>query len=135
MQKFSYRAESVSPAGGFPSAPHSLTTLIRFSVSVPVLSEQITLTAPAVSVAMSFLISTFSRARRIILSASETATMAGSPSGTDATTRTMPVMNTSASDSKLACPPAISRAADTAMTSAAATPPTMVTVFVSFASF
>lgn len=110
-------------------------TLILFSVSVPVLSEQITLTAPAVSVAISFLMSTFSRASFIMLSASDTATMAGRPSGTAATTSTIPEIKTSITDSKLAVPLKNRRTVLTIMTNSAASAPIIVTVRVRRASF
>ena len=76
-------------------------TVILFSVSVPVLSEHITLMHPTVSHATIFLTSAFCLAIFITLSASDTATMVGSPSGTDATISTMLVMNTSCTLSKL----------------------------------
>ena len=108
---------------------------MRFSVSVPVLSEQMTETQPAVSVAISLRMSAFSRASLIMLSASETATMVGSPSGTAATTSTMEVMKTSPTVSNERFPPSARRTIERTNTMTAATAPTAVTTFPSFASF
>ena len=65
---------------------------MRFSVRVPVLSEQMTLMHPTVSLATIFLTSAFSRAMRAMLMEREMATMVGSPSGTAATISTMLAM-------------------------------------------
>ena len=67
---------------------------MRFSVSVPVLSEQITLMQPTVSQATIFLTSAFCFAMRAMLMEREIATMVGNPSGTAATISTIDVMNT-----------------------------------------
>jgi len=64
------------------------TTCIRFCVSVPVLSEQMTVAEPIVSHATSCRTRAFSRVMRRIARASDTVTLIGSPSGT-ATTMTM----------------------------------------------
>ena len=77
---------------------------MRFSVSVPVLSEQMTLTEPIVSHATIFLTSAFSLDIFMMLSARAIAMMVGRPSGTDATMRTMLVINASEIVSKLAVP-------------------------------
>ena len=70
-------------------------TVILFSVSVPVLSEQITLMHPIVSEAIIFFTSAFCLESLIIFTDRETATMVGSPSGTAATMRTIDVTNAS----------------------------------------
>ena len=79
-------------------------TVIRFSVRVPVLSEQITLMQPIVSQAIIFLTSVFCFDILMIVIASDTATMVGSPSGTAATISTMLVMNASGTVSREAVP-------------------------------
>ncbi len=58
---------------------------MRFSVSVPVLSEQITVTEPSVSTAGSLRISALRLSMRCAPSASAMVTTAGRPSGTAAT--------------------------------------------------
>ena len=66
---------------------------MRFSVSVPVLSEQMYVTEPSVSTAGSRRISAFCRTIRRAPSASETVTTAGSASGIAATARLTAVRN------------------------------------------
>lgn len=77
---------------------------MRFSVSVPVLSEQMTLIQPMVSQAIIFLTSAFCFAMRAILMDREIATMVGRPSGTAATISTMLVMKILLTLSKDAAP-------------------------------
>lgn len=79
---------------------------MRFSVSVPVLSEQMTLMQPMVSQATIFLTRAFCRAMRAMLMESEMATMVGRPSGTAATMSTMLSMNTLLMVSKVRGPTA-----------------------------
>ena len=79
---------------------------MRFSVRVPVLSEQMTLMQPIVSQAIIFLTSAFCRAMRAMLMEREMATMVGKPSGTAATISTMLAMNASEMVSKEALPAA-----------------------------
>ena len=73
----------------------STSTRIRFSVSVPVLSEQIQVTDPSVSTAGSRRTSALWWAMRRAPRARVTATTAGSASGTAATARLMAVRNIS----------------------------------------
>ena len=61
------------------------TGCIRFCVSVPVLSVQMTVAEPMVSDATSFRTRQFSRAMRIMFIARLTVTIIGSPSGTATT--------------------------------------------------
>ena len=68
-------------------------TVILFSVSVPVLSEQMTFMQPTVSQATSFLTSAFCFDILIIFIAKVTATIVGRPSGTAATMSTMLSIN------------------------------------------
>lgn len=79
-------------------------TVIRFCVSVPVLSEQTTLIQPTVSQAIILRTSAFCFDILIILMARDTATMVGSPSGTAATISTMLVINASDTVSREAVP-------------------------------
>ena len=78
----------------FPSA-HRRVTVISFCVSVPVLSEQITVADPSVSTEASLRISAW----RLIISCMPSArlivTTAGSPSGTAAIARLTAMMKTS----------------------------------------
>ena len=103
MQKFASRrsssicAASTRVRGSCPQArgsQHS-STVILFSVRVPVLSEQITFTQPMVSAAIIFFTRAFSRESLITERESETATMVGRPSGTAATISTMLVTKAS----------------------------------------
>ena len=71
------------------------TTVILFSVKVPVLSEQTTLTHPSVSTLGSRRTMAPALAMRDTLSASTMVTTAGSPSGTTATANDMAVRNIS----------------------------------------
>jgi len=66
---------------------------MRFCVSVPVLSEQITLTEPSVSTAGRRRISAWKSAMRRAPTASSTVTTAGSASGIAATARLMAVIS------------------------------------------
>ena len=104
-------------------------------MSVPVLSEQITLTAPVVSVAIIFLISAFSFASFIIFSANETATMVGNPSGTAATNKIIQEINNSCTDENVTVPITICLTIETIKTSPAQTPPIIEIILPSFASF
>ena len=74
------RRSSAAPAA------QASRTVISFCVSVPVLSVQITVQAPSVSTAESFLISALRRAMRCTPIASASVTVGRSPSGTKATT-------------------------------------------------
>ena len=65
---------------------------MRFSVSVPVLSEQMTVTEPSVSTAGSLRINARRLSMRWAPSARVMVTTAGSPSGTTATAMLMEVM-------------------------------------------
>ena len=106
-----------------------------FSVRVPVLSEQIILIQPIVSQAIIFLTSAFSRDIFIILSASETATIVGSPSGTAATISTILVINASDIVLRLTWFLIINWITSTMKTNAAAEVPIIVIVFPSLSSF
>ena len=79
----------------FPNSPLILSAFISFSVSVPVLSEQITETHPTVSAATSFLMSAFDFASFKTLRERAMAAVVGSPSGTAATIKTIASMNAS----------------------------------------
>jgi hypothetical protein len=61
------------------------TAVISFLVSVPVLSEQITLTLPSVSTAGSWRMIALLRAMTVVPMARTTVTIAGRPSGMTAT--------------------------------------------------
>ncbi|OPZ77601.1 MAG: hypothetical protein BWY79_01103 [Actinobacteria bacterium ADurb.Bin444] len=74
-------------------ATSRMTTVIRFSVSVPVLSEQMTVTEPSVSTAGRRLMRACRLSMRCAPSESDTVTMAGSPSGTAATAMLTAVRN------------------------------------------
>ncbi|OQA07638.1 MAG: hypothetical protein BWY65_01808 [Firmicutes bacterium ADurb.Bin373] len=90
-----------SPLGSYPSPftpmVRSLTiilrTVISFCVSVPVLSEQITVEQPRVSTAGSLRITAWRLIIRCTPRASATVTMAGRPSGMAATARLTPARN------------------------------------------
>eukprot|EP01139_Manchomonas_bermudensis_P000619 Amastigsp_a683_8.p4 type:complete len:257 gc:universal Amastigsp_a683_8:1682-912(-) len=71
----------------------SISALMRPSVRVPVLSEQITVTEPRVSSAGIVLTMTSCWAQRRTPRASETVTTATRPSGMTATARVMPTLN------------------------------------------
>ncbi len=79
-----------------PSSVAAETARIRFSVSVPVLSVQMTLVDPSVSTALSRLTSAPRRARTRTPSASASVMVGSRPSGTFATMR--PTANTAASE-------------------------------------
>ncbi len=66
---------------------------MRFSVRVPVLSEQMVVTEPSVSTAGNFRISALRFNIRCAPMASAIVTTAGKPSGTAATAMLMPVIN------------------------------------------
>ena len=91
-------AASILPAASVSSssAPSAQrTTVIRFCVSVPVLSEQITWQLPSVSTACRCrMIARFAAMRRTP-SARTIVTTAGSPSGIAATARLIAIMNIS----------------------------------------
>ena len=74
------------------------TTFILFSVSVPVLSEQITLLLPNVSTAGSFLIIAFLFAIFVTAMERIIVTIAGKPSGIAATAKPTDVINISTTD-------------------------------------
>ena len=76
-------------------ATSSMVTVMRFSVRVPVLSEQIVVTEPSVSTAGSRRMSARRRTMRCAPRASEMVTTAGSPSGTAATARLTATRNIS----------------------------------------
>ena len=78
---------------------HAARTVMRFSVSVPVLSVQTTETAESVSMAGSRRTSTRRRAMRWTPSASARVTVGRSPSGTLATMMPMPKRKDSAKGS------------------------------------
>ena len=67
-------------------------TSIRFSVNVPVLSVQMTVTAPIVSEACSFLTRLFDLSMRLMFSAKASVTAMGSPSGTAITISVTAIM-------------------------------------------
>ena len=67
-------------------------TCILFWVSVPVLSVQMTVTAPMVSQACSFLTRLFDFSMRRMLSAKASVTVMGSPSGTAITMSVTAIM-------------------------------------------
>ena len=75
--------------GSLRSSPYISTTFILFSVSVPVLSEQMIPTEPRVSTAGSFLIMVLTFTMRATPRARTMVTTAGSPSGIAATARDM----------------------------------------------
>ena len=77
---------------------------MRFSVRVPVLSEQMTVTEPSVSTAGSLRIRACRFSIRCAPSASAMVTTAGRPSGTTATAMLMAVMNISSQSSPSATP-------------------------------
>ena len=76
-------------------ATSRILTVIRFSVRVPVLSEQITVTDPRVSTAGSLRINALRRSIRCAPSARVMVTTAGNPSGTAATAIAIAVKNSS----------------------------------------
>ena len=72
-----------------------MVTVIRFSVNVPVLSEQMVVTDPSVSTAGSFRIKALRRTMRWAPRAKLMVTTAGRPSGTAATARLTAIRNIS----------------------------------------
>ena len=93
------------------------------------------LTHPIVSQAIIFFTSAFSLDILIIFSASETATIVGSPSGTAATIRTILVINASDTVSRFNCPFITNWITSMAKTMAAAEVPSTVICFPSLSSF
>ena len=87
-------------------ATSSAVTVILFSVSVPVLSEQMTVTEPSVSTAGSFRISALRFSIFCAPSASAMVTTAGKPSGTAATAMLTAVRNISLNPSPRIIPSA-----------------------------
>ena len=85
MAMSSNGSAAASPAAG-------CATRIRFCVSVPVLSVQMTVTAPMVSHECSFLTRLFDRSMRRMLSARASVTAIGSPSGTAITMSVTAIM-------------------------------------------
>ena len=91
------------PEGAYPSPVTSINapftdifrTVILFSVSVPVLSVQITVAQPSASTACNFRTITFFLTMRCTPIASVIVTTAGSPSGTAATARLTDARNIS----------------------------------------
>ncbi len=91
------------PAGWYPSPvtwkvlppAQPRTTVIWFCVSVPVLSEQMTVAQPSVSTAVSLRMSAWRLTIRCIPNARQMVTTAGSPSGTAAIARLTAIMNSS----------------------------------------
>ena len=108
---------------------------MRFSVSVPVLSEQMTFIAPIVSQAAIFLTRALCFDILIMFIASETATIVGSPSGTAATISTMLVIKASEIVSSEAVPLEIKEASWSRKTAAAAPDASSAILPPIFASF
>src|SRR5207248_8713720 len=79
------------PRSQTKSSQERRSTCILFWVSVPVLSEQMTVAEPIVSQATSWRTSELARVIFCMASASETVTLIGSPSGT-ATTMMMTIV-------------------------------------------
>ena len=104
------RSSASTPSGTSPSASeilspaNTLTRVILFWVSVPVLSEQITDALPSVSTAGSLRMIAFLVTIRCTPMASTMVTMAGSPSGMAATARDTAVMNMSSGSSPSSSP-------------------------------
>ncbi len=95
------------------SAMSIAVTVIRFSVSVPVLSEQMTVTDPRVSTAGSLRIRALRRSIRCEPMASVNVTTAGRPSGITATATLIAVSTRSVADSPLRAPISTTRPATT----------------------
>lgn len=92
FKRFWPSAESIR---SFPEAVASSTTVIRFCVKVPVLSEQMTLALPSVSTAgIRRTIPRFAAIRRTPM-ANTMVTTAGRPSGIAATAKLMEIKNIS----------------------------------------
>ena len=94
---------SVSTGRCLP-ATSKIVTVIRFCVSVPVLSEQITVTDPNVSTAVSLRTSALRCNIRCEPSASATVTTAANPSGIAATAILMPVSSSTSKSSPRSSP-------------------------------
>ena len=105
-----------------PDGVQARSTSIRFSVRVPVLSEQMTVTEPSVSTAGSLRTSALRRAMRRAPSASATVTTAGRPSGMAATARLTATRNIVSGDSPRATPAAKTSAQTTKASPASALP-------------
>ena len=84
---------------------HARSTSMRFSVSVPVLSVQMTVVAPRVSTALRRFTSAPPRARRRTPTASASVIVGSSPSGTFATSSPIAKTTASSSDSPAASVP------------------------------
>ena len=108
---------------------------MRFSVKVPVLSEQMTFMPPIVSQAAIFLTSALCFDILMMFIARETATMVGSPSGTAATISTMLVIKASETVSSEAAPFAIKEASWMRKTAAAVPVASSAILLPIFASF
>ena len=106
-----------------------------FSVKVPVLSEQITLTQPTVSAATSLRISAFDLASLSTFKVSDIAAVVGSPSGTAATIKTIASTKQSCTEKKLKLPESASLITDKIKAHAAAKEPIIVIFLPSLPSF
>ena len=96
--KFNINSGSVPLKSNACSLSAISTTVILFCVSVPVLSEQITLAPPSVSTAGNRLIIARLVAIRLTPIAKTMVTITGSPSGIAATAKLMEIMNISNGD-------------------------------------
>mmetsp|Transcript_23501 Transcript_23501/g.32171 ORF Transcript_23501/g.32171 Transcript_23501/m.32171 type:complete len:231 (-) Transcript_23501:4165-4857(-) len=94
--------------------PQRLATLMRFMVSVPVLSVQMSVQEPSVSITSSFFTNTFWRPMRSATMARQAVTVVGRPCGTLPIMMVMnPLMNTSTGARPRAMPTANTTAACT----------------------
>ena len=119
-------ADKSSASRGATSRRSSATlmtvTVILFSVRVPVLSEQITVTEPSVSTAGNLRISALRRSMRCDPIANVKVTTAGSPSGMTATATLIAVRTRSDADSPPIVPISTTSAATATPTSASCLP-------------